>query len=167
MLGIAVFAILVSMAAPQFTNLKHRQEMKSQEGLLRSTLAYARNEAISRRKDVYVCGTANGASCVTGKDWSAGWLVYIDENSSAALDSKDTVLKKTQHSKSSKARLMASSASFYYNDAGEAGESNFHLMLCAGNAAGGSDEDKSRTISVNNVGSTRVAKGLPDGKACP
>ncbi|SMF43212.1 type IV fimbrial biogenesis protein FimT [Alteromonadaceae bacterium Bs31] len=169
MIGIAVFAILVSLAAPQFTNLMRKQEMKSQASLLKSALAYARNEAISRSSGVNLCGTTDGVSCSKAKNWSAGWLVYVDDESSTDQyfqSGTDTLLKQNQNKGNSKLSLIASVDVIEYNQFGELDDdsANVDLVVCA---AGTTDAEKAylaRTITVTPVGSSRVAAG---STSCP
>ena len=148
MIGIAVFAILVSLAAPQFSNMMRRQELNSQTGLLKSTLAYARNEAISRRKPVYICGAGSASECTTAEDtdWSAGWLVFVDEGSNP------DILLKRHKIKTAKISLTANVGELRYNQDGEAG-TPVDLTMCT------DDKKNSRILRINRVGSIRAIKG--------
>jgi len=168
MIGIALFSIVVSMAAPSFQNLMRRQELNSQMGLLNSTLAYARNEAISRQQNVAFCASSNGTSCLAAsKDWSAGWLVFIDADNDGIADAGETILRRGGEAGGSASLRVAdtnpSPLAIRYNQSGERESGVSTLWLCAGNADAGADVGKSKTITVSNVGSTRVAKGA----TCP
>ncbi|WP_185231904.1 GspH/FimT family pseudopilin [Teredinibacter franksiae] len=165
MMGIALFAILVSMAVPSFEGMMRRQELNAQLGLLNSTLAFARNQAITRKEDVTFCGTADGATCTTSSNWSAGWLVFVDENSNGNFDVGELVLRSGGED-GGQAKLNVVSAvplSVRYQASGESETGVSTLYLCAGNAETGADTSKSRTLTVSRVGSTRVAKGA----TCP
>lgn len=73
MVTIAVLAIVVSIAAPSFTNMiRNNQSVALGEELV-TALNYARAEAVKRGARVSVCASSNGTSC-TG-NWTQGWIV--------------------------------------------------------------------------------------------
>lgn len=169
MLGLLLFSILVSMAAPSFQNVMRKQELRSQTSLLSSTLAYARNEAITRKQNVAVCGSLDGASCQNGAvDWSAGWMVFTDLNDNRTFDVASEEILRAGGDIAGQASLRVvngagGNVALVYNESGEREDGVSELRLCAGNAVSGADTERSRTITVNNVGSSRVAVGA----TCP
>lgn len=86
---IAISAILIAAAVPSFQSLIASSRASSASGNLRSSLEFARSEAIRRNQNVTVCrtGNANAAELVLacsdaaaagfdGNDWSSGWIVF-------------------------------------------------------------------------------------------
>jgi len=174
MIAIAIFAILVSVAVPQFNNLMRRQELNSKVSLLKSTLAYARNEAISRRKDVVICGTTDGETCADSADWSSGWLVFVDEDTDNVFDTDDLLVRSSAW-KSNKSKLLISSTAdpkvVHYNERGESDGGVQAMMVCRADTDDDDGDEYMRTFSISNVGSVRVVKGViteeVDGEAVP
>lgn len=67
MVVVAIVAVLAALAAPSFNSLIERWQVRQAAEDLRSTIYFARSEAIKRGGNVNL--TANGSG------WSAGWVV--------------------------------------------------------------------------------------------
>src|SRR5690606_18361522 len=78
MVVVAIAAILAAVAIPSMTEIVRRNTQESVINDLASALAFARSEAINRGQKVSVCQSANGTSCATSGDWTAGWIVFVD-----------------------------------------------------------------------------------------
>jgi len=76
MIGIAVAAILLSLAAPSFVATLQNSRATTQANELLSVFHLARLEALKRGRPVSLCGSANGTSC--SDSWSDGWIVFVD-----------------------------------------------------------------------------------------
>ena len=72
MVTLALFGILVSLAAPQFTLMSSSNRLVSQINQIAGDLSYARSEAVKRGLQVTVTANAGG--------WSTGWVVAADGN---------------------------------------------------------------------------------------
>lgn len=70
---LAVAAILVSIAVPNFQMFVLNNRMASQANDLITALNMARSEAVKRAASVTVCASSDSASC-TGT-WEQGWIV--------------------------------------------------------------------------------------------
>lgn len=157
MVTLLVLAIVLGMAVPGMQSLLNQQELRSKVGLLASTLAYARNEAVSRVATVAICGTTNGSSCNGSDDWSAGWLVFIDANGNGQFNTGEELLKKGGEAGADVTLTLASSATYIsYTELGESSDIR-NIQMCAPGAD--ADPGKARTLTVSIVGSTRVASG--------
>ena len=66
---IAIAAILLTLAAPSYTDLILTQEVRTSAQNLQTTLIFARSEAIKRASDVQVIPS--------GSDWKNGWTVRL------------------------------------------------------------------------------------------
>ncbi len=73
MVTIAVLAILVTIAIPNFQTFLMNSRMASQANDLITALSLARSEAVKRAANVTVCASSDGASCTGG--WTQGWIV--------------------------------------------------------------------------------------------
>lgn len=106
MVALAVFAILVAVAVPNFrTTIENNRRSTTVQGLL-GALQLARSEAIKRGNPVSVCAADphNADSC--GTDWSSGLLVFSDldgdgsvtvnTSSSVCDDDQDCIVRVTE-----------------------------------------------------------------------
>jgi type IV fimbrial biogenesis protein FimT len=96
MVVLVLSAIALTIAVPAFDDLITRSRMGAGVVDLVSTLNRARSEAVARKRPVVVCssGNAQGAApaCQADAAWVGGWLVYVDEDSSATLSAGDLTL---------------------------------------------------------------------------
>lgn len=75
---IAVAAILISVAVPNFQTFVVNNRMASQANDLITALSLARSEAVKRAANIRVCASNNGscpAASASNTSWAAGWLV--------------------------------------------------------------------------------------------
>ncbi len=76
MVTIAVLAIVVSIAAPSFSNILRENRTVAMTNELQGALQLARSEAVKRRSNVVICRrNAAGTACDNSTDWAAGWLI--------------------------------------------------------------------------------------------
>lgn len=73
MITVAVLAILLSIAIPNYQTFVMNSRMASQTNDLITALNLARSEAVKRAANVTVCASSDGATCTGG--WAAGWIV--------------------------------------------------------------------------------------------
>lgn len=78
-IGLAVAAILMSLAVPGMTRLVREQEAGTTINGLVHALRLARGEAVTRKLPVTVCA-GDGGACAGGESWGRGWLVFTDPN---------------------------------------------------------------------------------------
>lgn len=69
----AVAAILLTVAVPNFQLFVMNNRMASQANDLITAFNLARSEAVKRAVNVTVCASSNGTSCTGG--WNQGWIV--------------------------------------------------------------------------------------------
>ena len=70
---LAVAAILITVAVPNYQMFVMNNRMASQANDLLTSLSVARSEAVKRAANVTVCASSDGATC-TGT-WAQGWIV--------------------------------------------------------------------------------------------
>lgn len=71
MITIVVLAIIIAIAAPNFTSLINSNRLTGAGNELIAVLQTARTEALRRNRTVTVCSSANGTSCGQGPTWIA------------------------------------------------------------------------------------------------
>lgn len=84
----AVAAILVTVAVPNYQNFVLNSRMSSKSNDVLSALQLARSEAVKRNARVSVCKSAGGA-CTAGGTWAQGWMVFVDGGVAGTLDGAD------------------------------------------------------------------------------
>ena len=90
---IAVLAILLSVAIPNYQNMVLTNRMAAQANQVITALNYARSEAVKRGTTVTVCSTSGGAACAGSTNWSTGWMVFADANGDGTVGTGENVLR--------------------------------------------------------------------------
>ena len=94
---LAVLAIVLAIAAPNFTGLFAANRLVSETNNLASALAIARSEAIKRGSVVSVCKTLNpdaaAPTCNNAAAWASGLIVFVDGGVRGTVDGGDARLK--------------------------------------------------------------------------
>lgn len=70
---LAVAAILLTIAVPNYQNFVINSRMAAQANDLITALNLARSEAVKRGANITICASSNGTGCTGG--WEAGWIV--------------------------------------------------------------------------------------------
>lgn len=78
MVTIAIFAILVTLAAPSFDQLIRRSRLDAGAETFQSALAYTRSEATKRAARVSMLATGG-----VGGNFSNGWTIFTDDSGTA------------------------------------------------------------------------------------
>lgn len=97
MVVVSIVAILAAIAAPSFTPLIETWRVRAATEQLRSTLYYARSEAIKRGGRVVIQKLGNNGSCTTAvntTDWDCGWFVCHDTNDNGSCGATEPVLQR-------------------------------------------------------------------------
>lgn len=89
---LAIAAILLAVAIPNYQTFVLNNRMSSQSNELLGALQLARSEAVKRNVRVSVCKGAGGA-CVTSGTWGQGWMVFIDEGTVGDRDGTDEAIQ--------------------------------------------------------------------------
>ncbi|VAX06444.1 hypothetical protein MNBD_GAMMA25-1889 [hydrothermal vent metagenome] len=92
---LAVFALVTTLAVPNFRNFVQNNQMSASANNLMGSLALARSEAIKRNQQVSVCASNNQTSC-TGVDWNNGWIVFVDSDNPGVVDGTDEIINVVQ-----------------------------------------------------------------------
>lgn len=98
MVTLAITAILMSLAAPSFKHLFERWRVTSAVEQLKSTVYYARSEAIKRGGRVAIQKLPNNTNgcttAISNTDWDCGWLVCEDTNENGKCTGTEPVLQR-------------------------------------------------------------------------
>tara|TARA_R110001592_G_scaffold315880_5_gene592049 strand:- start:5066 stop:5563 length:498 start_codon:yes stop_codon:yes gene_type:complete len=99
---VAVGAILLGIAVPNFTSFIDNSRARSDVQALKQSLVAAKSEAVARTSIVNVTATDG--------DWSKGWRSWVDLNADGTLDDNE-VIKKVAGIKSGAALSASQSGS--------------------------------------------------------
>lgn len=80
LVALAILTVLISYAIPSIRDFIDGQRKIAYLNSLASTHYLARSEAIMRNRDVVICKSSNGHTCVTSGEWEQGWIVYEDRD---------------------------------------------------------------------------------------
>lgn len=152
LVAVAVFGILLSVAAPSFSQLLHAQQLDSATQIMRRSLAMARHEAIKRGKPLTLA--------VREGEWSNGWFLFQDGNDNGRYDPDDLLLRAFPPVPSSTRLTGNTHVSSYirYTPNGRAtllngGYQMGTLKVCLKAQARGN------TLVINNGGRVRYSRG--------
>ena len=95
MMTVVLLGVLMTLAAPNLTNLVREQRVKTATSDLYVSLIYARSESIKRNMYVAVCAkNSDGSGCGNTTDWSKGWIVFLDADGNGYPGAVSDILKK-------------------------------------------------------------------------
>ena len=97
MLVVGVLGVLATLAAPSFTRLIEKWRVQQTVEIMKSTLYFARSEAIKRGGGIGIekhpkttagCSLAN-----TNEEWGCGWFVFVDNNQTGKWNAGEEILQ--------------------------------------------------------------------------
>ena len=89
----SVVAILAGVAAPSFAGLLERQRASAAMNSLMTHMALARMSAITRNRRAVLCPSTDGHHCETSTDWSAGWMLFADNDGNRKPDANEDIIR--------------------------------------------------------------------------
>lgn len=93
-LALAIVSILLGSGLPSLNSFIEKSRIVSQVNYLHSILQQGKSVAVTDRKFVTLCPSDDGKTC--SKDWSDGYILFLDKNRDRKLDLDETLL--SQHS---------------------------------------------------------------------
>jgi len=163
MMTLALVALVLGLGLPSFGRLAASQRIGTQLDSLFHAIHYARKVSIVRRQVVTLCPSADGANCAAGRDWSAGFIVFVnaDRDYPVRRDADETLLR--VHAGDPRIRIAANRSAFTLRST-ELRATNGTLVVCdrAGRVS-------PRALVVSYTGRPRVAREGPGGRpySCP
>ena len=100
MVVVSIIAVLAALAGPSFAQMIESWRVRDATESLRSTLLFARSEAIKRGGQIAIHklpNNTNGCTSATGnRDWDCGWIVCHDTDNSGTCTSTEPVLQRIE-----------------------------------------------------------------------
>ncbi len=95
LVAVALTAILLGIGLPSMTRFIASWQVSDAVNSFTGSLRVARTEAIKRGRDVRMCASSDGASCLgsmgsTG--WATGWIIFVDNNKNGTFTSGTDVI---------------------------------------------------------------------------
>jgi type IV fimbrial biogenesis protein FimT len=88
---LAIIAILAGISLPSFKSLVGSSKITSEINALNGILQLSRTTAITKSEKVTICPSNDGVQCT--KNWSQGYMAFIDFDGNRQLDSTDQLLQ--------------------------------------------------------------------------
>lgn len=92
---VALLGILAGLAAPSFSGLFQRYRVDAVREDLIASLQLARVEAVRQGQSVVMLKQTGCMTLASTRDWSCGWILFVDLNSNGAHDSATEPLLQT------------------------------------------------------------------------
>lgn len=93
---VAILGVLAALAAPSFRPIIEKWRVQQAVESMRSTLYYARSEAIKRGGRITVLRNTLTSECPqasTTQEWGCGWMVFVDTNDNGTRQTSEEILQ--------------------------------------------------------------------------
>ena len=109
---LAIATTLIVIGVPMLAGSVSRSRQAVEINALFHAIHLARKESIVRRRPVSLCPSIDGERCVPGRDWSDGWILFVNEDGDQPpmLDDGEAILDR--HSTSEGMRVTANRRGF-------------------------------------------------------
>lgn len=162
---LAVVGTIASVAVPSFQQLVSSQRMTGAINTLVSALYLSRSEAIKRGENAVLCPSREGRSCIQGGNiWEEGYLLYIDSNGNAQVDTEEIVVRYFETTTGLRVRTSSNRDDIRYLPNGLASGTNATFTFCDTRGRG-----TPRAVIISNSGRARTSTRMSDGGeiTCP
>jgi type IV fimbrial biogenesis protein FimT len=165
MVGVGVAGVLSATGLPSLRQLMHQRAVQGQVQEFRNAVQLVRREAMKRGEVVSLCARDpqdgdRGVRCAkSGKDWSNGWLIFVDRHTHGDLGAGDLLLRVHQPS-GGYGPVMSTLRSLSFQHTGVSLNSASHFrFLPPGAEHLDVDQPGAALICVNKPGRARLATG--------
>ncbi|MCZ8114936.1 GspH/FimT family pseudopilin [Silanimonas sp.] len=162
LIGAALIGVLAGLAIPAVKGVIEQTKARTVSDRFEAELAFARSEAVLRRRQVVVCRTRDFERCLDWGAWSAGAMTFEDRNYDRDLSPGETVLR-VQQEKDFNGLHMVGNANrpvIGFRPDGRSAGSSTTLRICAKSLAA------LRLLVINTGGRTRTTPAGRDTPAC-
>lgn len=153
-LTLSILSFLLTAALPSFEKLLNKNKITAEVMQLRSNLQLARSTAITKNKKVTVCPSNNRKDC--SKDWSEGYIVFIDNDQNRVFSDNDLLIYNHQTQEESlkiKWRSFGVRTSLQWHETGITNQQNGTFQLCFKD-----DPELTRALIITKAGRIRLSK---------
>lgn len=97
MITLAIFAILIAIAAPSFDDTIKRNRVESQLREFAGRLKFARSEAVNTQRNITICHLDSGSTPSCDGLWSDGMTIFFDDDADGDLENTADVIMYTKN----------------------------------------------------------------------
>ena len=147
----SIVAILSGIAAPSFAGFLERQRASAAISSLMTHMSLARMSAITRNRRAVLCPSVDGRHCEVGTDWSAGWMLFMDDDGNRKPDVSDEIIRVDLEPTSRHLRVVSTTGrpQLRYLPDGRAAGTNLTVSIC------NQRQELLGQVIVNNMGRPR------------
>lgn len=155
--ALAVLALLAGLALPSLSPLLEQQRARAAAQSLLTPMWLARSAAITHRRPVILCPTADGTHCDRGGNWNQGWMVFIDHHGDRQPASSQAILRQEQRRPSDRLLVAGTRGRTHlrYMPDGRSAGTNLTLDVCTRQGV------RLARVVVSNAGRPRSERGGP------
>ena len=77
---LTLVGMVLGLGLPSFSRIVAEHQLRTEVEALFHAFHLARKESITRRRVVTLCPSADGENCSAGKDWSGGWMMFVNRD---------------------------------------------------------------------------------------
>ena len=155
--ALAIASILVMFGIPNMRAMIMDNRIISEANHFVATVNAARSSAVRFQRPAFVCTTANFdaavPTCSGSKDWTNGWIVWVDKNLDT-LTTADEVILVSPPLKDSVSMTSGTADRFSYDSRGFGTAAGDTVSLCD-NRTG----ETGRVIRINDAGRVNIKAG--------
>jgi len=166
MVTLAVAAVLLSIATPNFRDLIQNNRLTTEINTLSASLNLAKSEAIKRGIPVTLCKSNDfdsSPSCVAAANWHDGWIVWADGDGDGALDANEVIRVVNGLTSGTTLEFAIGKDDIVYSPTGFASGYNGTFRLCDDR---GIDSAKGLVVSPSGRVRTASTSNLQSSRGC-
>lgn len=156
---LALAALLLTLGIPSFTGLVADKRLRTEVDALFHAVHLARKESITRRRVVTICSSLDGQHCASSKDWSSGWILFVNKGRRQSLQRDDDEELLRYHQVSNRSRITANRRGFSLRST-VLRATNGTIVFCDR-----ANQAESRALVISYTGRPRVTRKDRNGQA--
>lgn len=97
LITLGIFALVLTLGMPSLGNIVATHRIRAEVNTLFHAFHLARKESVVRRRVVTICPTRDGVICEQSLDWSAGWMMFVNQSrgSEQRRDENEPILRRS------------------------------------------------------------------------
>lgn len=154
-IAIALLSILTFQASGLWSELQMRMAARTTVTAITNSLSFARTHAMTRQRDITVCGSSTASTC--DNNWQAGILVLLDADGDGQPGEPEDILGFYQTGASGAQiswRGFGSGNKLIFNRRGQTSISNGSFTYCPGTR----ESRFARQVVINRGGRVRLSQ---------
>lgn len=150
---LSLVGIILGLGLPSFGRIVAEHRVRTEVEALFHAIYRARKESITRRRVVTLCPSSDGETCAGGKDWSAGWLMFVNRDRQLEHERSEDELLLLFHEPLPSVSIVANRSAFSLRSV-DLRATNGTLRICDRTARA-----VPRALIVSYTGRPRVKRG--------